>query len=47
MYCAIIAVVNVLYMVIKKLIQKSINKAKVPVDRPYSRLEEYYMSTKR
>lgn len=46
MYCAILAVVNVLYMVIKKLIQKSINKTKVPVDRPYSRLEEYYMNTK-
>lgn len=47
MYCAIIAVVNALYRVIMKLIQKSINKTKVPVDRPYSRLEEYYMNTKR
>ena len=47
MYCAIIAVVNALYRVIMKLIQKSINKTKVLVDRPYSRLEEYYMNTKR
>ena len=30
MYCAIIAVVNVLYKIIMKLVQKSINKAKVP-----------------
>lgn len=49
MYCAIIAVVNVLYMVIKKLVQKNINKAKVPEitdeleeDIAYKQFKKYY-----
>lgn len=49
MYCAILAVVNALYMVIKKLIQKSISKAKVPEitdeleeDIAYKQFKKYY-----
>lgn len=49
MYCAILAVVNALYMVIKKLVQKNINKAKVPEitdeleeDIAYKQLKKYY-----
>ena len=54
MYCAILAVVNILYMVIKKLIQKSINKTKVPeiTDEPEDDIayiqfkKNYYKSNK-
>lgn len=49
MYCAILAVVNALYMVIKKLVQKNINKAKVPEitdeleeDIAYKQFKKYY-----
>lgn len=49
MYCAILAVVNALYMVIKKLVQKNINKAKVleitdelEEDIAYKQFKKYY-----